>query len=107
MQPQGHVQVFLNIKHFGMNAQEALDAPRFCIDNLSSAFPLPSASTVILEEGLNCVDELVKMGHRCKISDGSDGTFGRGQIIENLDGTVYFGGSDRRGDGFAAPSFDF
>jgi gamma-glutamyltranspeptidase len=31
MQPQGHVQVLLNILR-GFNVQAALDAPRFCID---------------------------------------------------------------------------
>lgn len=31
MQPQGHVQVFLNLVVFGMDPQEALDAPRISV----------------------------------------------------------------------------
>lgn len=31
MQPQGHVQVFLNMLAFGMGPQEALDAPRISV----------------------------------------------------------------------------
>jgi len=58
MQPQGHVQVLLNILR-GFNVQAALDAPRFCID----AEPIgweDSTSKVFLEEGISqdVVDEL-------------------------------------------------
>jgi hypothetical protein len=58
-QPQGHVQTLLNMVEFGMDSQEALDAPRFCI-------PSGTANgAVCLEYGipLEVVDELRRRGH--------------------------------------------
>lgn len=58
MQPQGHVQVLLNVLR-GFNVQAALDAPRFCIDAVPTGCG-GSMSKVFLEEGISpdVVEEL-------------------------------------------------
>ncbi|KAL2277831.1 hypothetical protein FJTKL_15121 [Diaporthe vaccinii] len=114
MQPQGHVQVLMNMLRFGMNPQVALDAPRICIGvSLPGKSTDPSKTvdrTVYLEEGIgeNVVRELEDMGHEIKIVKGMGRSlFGRGQIIRVLQDPangqrVYSAGSDMRGDGNAA-----
>ncbi|KAH8887886.1 gamma-glutamyltranspeptidase [Thozetella sp. PMI_491] len=113
MQPQGHVQVLLNMLTFGMNPQVALDAPRICI-----GVSLPGKSTdpsrkvdnrVYLEEGISeeVAQALEGMGHEIKYVKGNGRVmFGRGQVIrvhhDPVDGQrVYSAGSDLRGDGAA------
>ncbi|TGO64294.1 hypothetical protein BOTNAR_0090g00240 [Botryotinia narcissicola] len=110
MQPQGHVQVLLNMLAFKLNPQAALDAPRFCI----SADGVPGESNkerrVFLEEGISkdAFENLKAMGHQVKMVEGYQrGVFGRGQLIRvhgEEDGVLVFsGGSDPRGDGAVYP----
>jgi len=115
MQPQGHLQVMLNMLHQGFHPQNALDAPRLCI-----SAGMPDASTentgagdinseVYFEEGVDpaVVEALGKMGHEVGMMSGSGrGMFGRGQIIQRKSDPVtgqlvWAAGSDPRGDGHA------
>ena len=107
MQPQGHVQVLLNMLAFHYHPQAALDSPRICIGAGSSETGKP---VVYVEEGINAkaIEGLAKMGHKVKVLSGWErgGMFGRGQLIRCHydDGKlVYSAGSDLRGDGMAIP----
>uniref|UniRef100_A0A8D0D050 Transmembrane 4 L6 family member 1-like n=1 Tax=Sander lucioperca TaxID=283035 RepID=A0A8D0D050_SANLU len=62
MQPQGHVQVLLNMLEFGMNPQQALDAPRVYVhyDRTTDQW------SVNLEDGVRqeVAEELRRRGHK-------------------------------------------
>lgn len=115
MQPQGHVQVLLNMIRFGMNPQVALDAPRVCIGvTIPGKSTDPSKKvdeTVYLEEGISeeVATALEGLGHEVKVVKGMGrALFGRGQVIrahqDPVTGErVYSAGSDMRGDGAAVP----
>jgi len=93
MQPQGHVQVLLNIVEFGMNIQEAIEAPRF---------RHYSGLRVMLEPEINVKirNQLEVLGHQ--IIEHQQGSYGGGQgIILNQKNGVKMGGSDPRKDGMA------
>lgn len=80
MQPQGHVQVFLNMLAFGMGVQEALDAPRVSIGRNYD----PRVAGVSLEEGVeeDAVEGLRARGHEVRVVGGYERCmFGRGQVI--------------------------
>ncbi|PYH84134.1 gamma-glutamyltranspeptidase [Aspergillus uvarum CBS 121591] len=109
MQPQGHVQVLLNMLAFGYHPQAALDSPRICI---GAGEPIPGKSvdrTVYVEEGIaeEAIEGLRRLGHEVKVLAGwKRGMFGRGQIIRchyDEGKLIYSGGSDLRGDGLAIP----
>ena len=104
MQPQGHVQVLVNIIDFGMNIQEAGDAPR--INHAGSSQPTGSTmldgGIVQLESGFDyeVIRELRKKGHNVAISVGPYG--GYQGIMWDEKNKVYYGASESRKDGMAA-----
>lgn len=110
MQPQGHVQVLLNMLTFKLDPQAALDAPRICIGAGTPDQGTVLGSTVFLEEGIDekVAEGLRARGHEVEIVGGFDrALFGRGQVIRCRmeDGKhVYSAGSDLRGDGAAYPA---
>jgi gamma-glutamyltranspeptidase / glutathione hydrolase len=105
MQPQGHVQIVINLIDFGMGLQEAGDAPR--IQHVDSSEPtgekMAEGGQVYLEFGFpeETERELVKLGH--KIGRTGAGTFGGYQAIRyDAARKVYYGASESRKDGQAA-----
>jgi len=102
MQPQGHAQIVMNLIDFGMNLQEAGDAPR--IQHLGSSQPtgeiMIDGGTLYLETGVDyeVIRELAKMGHEIQYNIGGYGGY---QAIM-WDGQVYYGASESRKDGQAA-----
>ena len=110
MQPQGHVQVLLNMLAWGMSPQEALDAPRVCIGADYTDMAEDRKVLVNLEAGIgeDVVEALKKMGYAVRLPDsGRRSLFGRGQVIrlkeveveEGCKTRLWSGGSDMRGDG--------
>ena len=91
MQPQGHIQVLLNMVEFDMDPQEAIDAARFRhFDGLTVAV-----------EGIDheVAAQLEALGHELQDSGGV--AFGGGQAIAKL-ARGWAAGSDPRKDGMAA-----
>ncbi|KAH8147969.1 uncharacterized protein LAJ45_08070 [Morchella importuna] len=107
MQPQGHVQLFMNLLVFNMDPQQALDAPRICLGLPGDRFAITKG--VCLESGISAATAaaLQALGHTtAEITGYERTTFGRGQIInynythgeDGEERIVYSGGTDLRGD---------
>jgi len=105
MQPQGHVQILLNMIDFGMNLQEAGDAPRIQHDGSTEPTGQNTAMTdggeVDLETGFSVetIRALMRKGHSVRYADGPYG--GYQAIMVNPEGG-YVGASESRKDGQAA-----
>ena len=104
MQPQGHAQIVMNIIDFGMNLQEAGDAPR--IRHTKSSQPtgeeMVDGGLVHLESEFQdeTIRELLKKGHKIEPSVGGYGGYQAIRYDADLD--VYFGASECRKDGMAS-----
>lgn len=105
MQPQGHVQILLNLIDFGMNLQEAGDAPRIQHDGSTEPAGQATAMTdggeVDLETGFpyETVRALMRKGHSVRFADGPYGGY-QAIMVNPLGG--YIGASESRKDGQAA-----
>lgn len=104
MQPQGHTQVLCNMIDFGMDVQEAGDAPRF--QHFGSAEPTgapmdPGGGRVNVEAGIKeeTIQRLVEKGHH--ITQSSHGYGGYQAIRIDADTGMLHGASEPRKDGCA------
>lgn len=104
MQPQGHVQIIINMIDFGMNLQEAGDAPR--IQHFGSSEPtggeMKDGGRVVLETGIDYEVIRELMGRRHKIGFDRGGYGGYQAIMWDEKNKVYYGASESRKDGQAA-----
>lgn len=102
MQPQGHAQIVINMIDFGMDVQEAGDAPR--IHHTESSEPtgemMTNGGTLNLESGFSysTIRALMRMGHKVQFANGPYGGY---QAIQLKEG-VYWGASESRKDGQAS-----
>ncbi|MEX0987090.1 MAG: gamma-glutamyltransferase [Bacteroidales bacterium] len=104
MQPQGHVQIVVNLIDFGMNLQEAGDAPRILHSGSSqpTGEKMEDGGTLYLESGIDYseIRKLVRMGHKVQYNLGGYG--GYQAIKRDPETGVLFGASESRKDGQAA-----
>ena len=102
-QPQGHAQIVMNVVDFGMNIQEAGDAPRILHSGSSqpTGEKMTDGGKLTLETGIDyeVIRELVGRGHNIGYNVGSYG--GYQGIMYDAKNDVYFGASESRKDGQA------
>jgi gamma-glutamyltranspeptidase/glutathione hydrolase len=102
MQPQGHLQVGVNMIDFGMDPQTALDAPRFQWMK-DKQVALETACTELADVAVsdNIRHSLQQRGHQL-LPKGSPLHYGGGQVIvRDPESGVFIGGSEPRNDGTA------
>lgn len=103
-QPQAHAQIVMNLVDYGMNLQEAGDAPR--ILHTGSSQPTGERMThggrVSLETGFpyESIRALMAGGHQVGYALGSFG--GYQAILFDAEKGIYYGASESRKDGQAA-----
>jgi len=102
-QPQGQVQVLVNLVEFGMDVQQAGDALRFSHDGSSTptGIRMCDGGIVYLEPGIpdTVAEGLCKKGHRVEYREGGYGGY-QGIWIDPQTNMLH-GGSEPRKDGCA------
>jgi gamma-glutamyltranspeptidase/glutathione hydrolase len=103
-QPQGHAQIVLNMIDFGMNCQEAGDAPRVVHEGSSepTGERMEDGGRVSLESGFSpqTIRDLMARGHTLGYDLGNFGGYQAIQYDAHRD--IYLGASESRKDGQAA-----
>jgi gamma-glutamyltranspeptidase/glutathione hydrolase len=103
-QPQGHAQIIINMVDFGMNLQEAGDAPRILHEGSSepTGEVMTDGGMLMLETGFDyeTIRELMGRGHNIQFNRGSYG--GYQAILYDAENDVWIGASESRKDGQAA-----
>lgn len=110
MQPQGHMQVLINVVDYGMNLQEAGDAARLNHDGgrqptgrLDSDDGVNLLGTLNLEPGIPAatVEKLKAMGHNVRVVANGIMFGGYQAIMRDPETGVYTGATEMRKDGQA------
>ncbi len=99
VQPMAHAQFVSNYVDYGMNLQEALEAPRFFKSNAPGC-------DVYIESRVpeQTLQQLSERGHQIRIGREYVETMGRGQaILHNSKTGTNYAASDPRADGAAIP----
>ncbi len=105
MQPQGHVQVLVNLIDFDMDVQQAGDFPR--VRHLGSAtptgIPAQGSGIVLVEQGVShsVRKALHEKGHQVRVSSQGSGFGGYQGIWIDWDNGTLHGGTESRKDGVA------
>jgi gamma-glutamyltranspeptidase/glutathione hydrolase len=106
MQPQGHVQIIVNLVDYGMNLQEAGDAGRFHHDGgrQPTGIDLDPVGKLELEPGVPEATRaaLKKMGHKVVVVDDGIVFGGYQAIMRDHENGVYVGATEMRKDGTVA-----
>ena len=99
VQPLAHAEFVSNIVDYGMNIQEAMEAPRFFKNNA------PGCDVAIESRlPLATLQQLSERGHKIDLLRSYVETMGRGQaILHNSKTGTNFAASDPRADGSAIP----
>lgn len=90
MQPQGHLQVAMNLIDFHLDPQQALDAPRW-------QWMRDNSFTVETRFDMEIARQLTARGHKVAV-ELNTASFGRGQIIVRLENGTLVGGTESRTD---------